>query len=434
MDSAGQILAGRFDELLMGQFQADAPGGTALVVKEGKVIYRKAFGKAHLELDVDMKPDYIFRIGSITKQFTACAIMKLLEEGKLSLQDDINKHITDYPTHGHTITIEHLLTHTSGIKSYTDLGDFEAQMRKDRTPEELIDYFKNEPLDFAPGEQYKYNNSAYALLGFIIEIVSGCTYEQYIDSVFFQALDMGNSHYGNTSRIIRNRAAGYQKNGESYENADFLSMTLPFSAGGLLSNVDDLYLWYDAVMNDKVISRSSREKAHTTYVLKNGKPTGYGYGWVLGNIQGSPMISHGGGINGYLTASLYLPEEAVFVAVFSNCDGNQPGKLAIKMAAMTIGKPYRWKAIELDGEIMNSYVGVYENAYEGQLIVILEEGKLFLVKDGRSRNQLHPYQEDKCFIKDSFTTLEFERNRQGKVTSLTERGTGLPVTWMTIRK
>ena len=174
---------------------------------------------------------------------------------------------------------------------------------------------------------------------------------------------MKNSFYGSTSRIIKNRAAGYQKRGEKFENADFLSMTVPYSAGSLLSNVDDLNTWYHAVMNDEVISRESRIKAHTTYKLNSGKPIGYGYGWALGNIQGSRMISHGGGINGYLTASLFLPEEAVFVAVFSNCDCNYPGDMAIRLAAITIGKPYQWKEIELPDETLMKYEGVYESEF-----------------------------------------------------------------------
>jgi len=199
-----------YDILLSEQFPADGPGCVALVAKEGEVIYRKAFGMANLELDVPLKPENVFRIGSITKQFTSCAIMKLIEEGKLSLEDDITDHIADFPTSGHTITIEHLLTHTSGIKSYTSIQHLMVEyVRKDLTPIEAIDLFKNEPMDFEPGEQYLYNNSAYFILGYIIELVSGQTYEEYIDENFFQPLGMENSYYGNTSRIIPNRAAGY---------------------------------------------------------------------------------------------------------------------------------------------------------------------------------------------------------------------------------
>ena len=171
----------KFDEVLNEQNFKDSPGFAALVAKNNKIIYRKAFGYANLELDVPMTPENIFRIGSITKQFTACAILKLEEEGKLSLQDDITKFIDDYPTHGYTITIEHLLTHTSGIKSYTSMRSWDNEMRKkDFTPEEMIDFFKNEPMDFAPGEEFRYNNSAYFMLGYIIEKASGKTYEEYL--------------------------------------------------------------------------------------------------------------------------------------------------------------------------------------------------------------------------------------------------------------
>ena len=203
-----------YDSMMQEMFKSDGPGGAALIVKDGNILYRKAFGMASLELGVEMKPEHVFRIGSITKQFTACAILKLAEEGKLDLQDDITKYIEDYPTHGYTITIEHLLTHTSGIKSYTGMAEWTSEVRKkDFTPTELIDFFKNQPMDFAPGEEFRYNNSAYFILGYIIELVSGKPYDIYIDENFFKPLGMDNSYYGSTSRIIHNRAAGYARGG-----------------------------------------------------------------------------------------------------------------------------------------------------------------------------------------------------------------------------
>jgi CubicO group peptidase (beta-lactamase class C family) len=299
-----------FDKILNEQNFDNSPGYAVLVGKNDQVIYRKAFGYANLELDVKLKPEHIFRIGSITKQFTAGAILKLEEEGKLSLKDEITKFIADYPTHGHTITIEHLLTHTSGIKSYTSMMSWDAEVRKkDFTPLQLIDYFKKEPMDFAPGDKFLYNNSGYVLLGYIIEKASGKTYEEYLKETFFTPLGMKNTSYDKSSLILKNRASGYQKKDDEFENADFLSMSQPYAAGSLLSTVDDLFKWYSAVMNDKVISKENRMKAHSSYKLNNNKPTGYGYGWSLGNIQGSQMIEHGGGINGFLTASLWLPEE-----------------------------------------------------------------------------------------------------------------------------
>lgn len=326
---------GSYDSLMQQLFEEDGPGGVALVVRDGEVLYRKAMGMANLELGVPMTPEHVFRIGSITKQFTACAILKLSEEGKLDLQDDISKYIKDYPTQGYTITMEHLLTHTSGIKSYTDMEEWDAEFRrKDFTPAELVDFFKDRPMDFAPGEEWKYNNSAYFLLGYIIELVTGGSYANYLEENFFQALGMEDSYYGSTTQIIKGRADGYARAGRQIVNAEFLSMTQPHAAGALLSTVDDLYLWYTAVMNHEVVSKADLKKASTPFVLNNGEETNYGYGWVLGEIEGSPSISHGGGINGYLTASIYLPEEKVFVAVFSNCTCKDPGNIASSMAIL----------------------------------------------------------------------------------------------------
>jgi CubicO group peptidase (beta-lactamase class C family) len=423
--SLGQNPEKQFDKILSEQNFENSPGFAVLVAKNNEVIYRKAFGYANLELDVPMKPENIFRIGSITKQFTAAAILKLEEEGKLSLQDDITKFIEDYPTHGHTITIEHLLTHSSGIKSYTSMKEWDAEMRKkDFTPAEMIDFFKNQPMDFAPGEEFLYNNSAYFLLGHIIEKASGKTYEEYLKDTFFEPLGMTGTSYGNPSRVIKNRAAGYMKKNGEFVNAEFLSMTQPYAAGSLLSNVDDLFTWYTAVMNDKVISKENRVKAHTSFKLNNGKPTGYGYGWFLGNIQGSPMIEHGGGINGYLTASLWLPDEKVFVAVFSNCNAMPPQSTAFKLAAAAIGKPFDRKEIELDKNILQDYVGVYESDEQETRTVVVENDSLFYVFPSGNRTKLLPFAKDHFFTKNSFNEFVFERNTQGEVVSLTASGTG----------
>ena len=329
-------LTAAIDKLLSEQFKTNETGAAALVARNGQIIYKKAFGMANLELNIPMQADNVFRIGSITKQFTAVAILQLMEQGKLSLQDDITKFIPDYPTHGHKITIEHLLTHTSGIKSYTGMKDFGDIMRKDMKPEELINHFKNQPMDFAPGTKWMYNNSGYFLLGYIIEKVSGKTYPQYLEEVIFKPLGMTNSYYGSDSKIIKNRASAYGKNDKGFENAEPLSMTLPYSAGSIQSTVEDLFKWHQAVHAYKLVKKESLDKAFIPYKLSDGKATTYGYGWSLGNVQESPSIEHGGGINGFLTMGIYLPKEDVFVAVFSNCGCNSPDEVSSKIAALTI--------------------------------------------------------------------------------------------------
>ena len=408
-------LSAAFDTLLSAVFKSNGPGATAIVSRKGQVIYKKAFGMADLELNVPMNTENIFRIGSISKQFTAVAILQLAEKGKLTLQDDIKKFIPDYPTHGYTITVEHLLTHTSGIKSYTGMKGFEEMMRKDMKPMEIIDVFKNQPMEFAPGTQWNYNNSGFLLLGYIIEKVSGKSYEEYVMENLFAPAAMTNSGYGNENRIIKNRAKGYQKPKDNFENADYLSMTLPYAAGSLISTVEDLWKWNQAVHSYKLVSKASLDKAFTDYKLSTGKPAHYGYGWFFSDVQGNSTIEHGGGINGFLTDAIYVPAEDIFVAVFSNCNCNPPGDLGPKMAALTMGKPYNQKEIAMDEVTANEYTGVYENETGEQRIIAAVGNKLTSQRAGGNKFTIKPYEKDKFFFENSLSTLQFSRNSSGKI-------------------
>jgi CubicO group peptidase (beta-lactamase class C family) len=328
-----------FDKMLSEQYKANEPGATALVARNGKIVYKKAFGIANMEYNIPMQVDNVFRIGSISKQFTAVAILQLMEQGKLNLQDSINKFIPDYPTHGHKITIEHLLTHTSGIQNYTVIKVFGEKMTLDLKPTELIDYFKNEPMEFAPGTKWNYSNSGYYLLGYIVEKVSGKTYPQYVEENFFKPLGMTNSYFGSHSTIVKNRAgAYYEVDSEGFINAHYYNINLVNWAGAIQSTVEDLFKWHQAVHAYKLVKKESLNKAFTKYKLTDGKETQYGYGWFLEDIQGSPTIWHGGISPGFLTHSIYLPKEDVFVAVFSNCACNTPEEIANNMATLAIGK------------------------------------------------------------------------------------------------
>jgi len=284
-------------------------------------------------------------------------------------------------------------------------------------------------MDFVPGEEFRYNNSAYFILGYIIELVSGTPYDTYIAETFFKPLGMKNSYYGSTSRIIPNRAAGYAMGEDGYKNDDFLSMTQPYAAGSLLSTVDDLYTWYTAVMSKEVITEASLKQATTSYVLSNGKHTDYGYGWFIGNIQGSLNIQHGGGINGYLTASMFLPEEHLFVAVFSNCTCTDPGDAAVKMAAIALGKPFEWDSISLDEELLKTYEAVYTSEYDGDLVVSYSEGKLLAMRTGGSETELTPFEKDQFFIKKGTSSFHFVRENDGDISYVISKGTGSDIKW-----
>ncbi|MVM29033.1 serine hydrolase [Spirosoma sp. HMF4905] len=415
-------LSTQFDKLLAEQFKPDSSGCTALVARKGKVIYQKAFGMANIELNVPMRPDHVFRIGSITKQFTAVAILQLMEQGKLSLQDEITRFIPDYPTQGKKITVEHLLTHTSGIKSYTDMKEFETIMKNDMTPTELIDFFKNQPMEFEPGTQWKYCNSGYFLLGYIIEKVSGKPYPQYLDDVFFKPLGMTSSYYGDNAKLIKNRASGYQAGKDGVDNASYLSMTQPYAAGAIVSTVGDLWKWHQAVHSYKLVKKETLDKAFTRYKLRDGKLTDYGYGWGLGTIKGSPTIAHNGGINGFLTSGTYLPREDVFVAVFSNSTAKDPGEIAERIAALALGKPFPAER-KVASNVLDDYVGVYEGPFGANpkttFTITKEDNQLFEELTGGIKMPIYPETETKFFFKAMDSQLEFIRDASGKVVKRT---------------
>lgn len=397
--------------MLTEQYLPDEPGATALAAIKGKIVYHKAFGMANLELGVPIEPDMIFEIGSITKQFTVVSILMLMEQGKLNLDDDITKFIEDYPTHGHHISIHHLLTHTSGIKSYTSMESWAPVWRKDFKPNELIDFFKNEPMDFAPGEEWRYNNSAYFILGYIIEKASDQTYEQFVETNIFEPLGMHSSLYGSNSEIIKKRANGYQKQ-DDYVNAEYLSLTQPYAAGSLMSTVEDLFIWNRAIRSHKLVKKESIELAFTNYQLNNGKKINYGYGWALNEINGSPTIEHGGGIFGYLTNSIYLPNEDVFVAVFSNCGCNGPGQVSTKMAALAIKKPYpdEQDIVSVDDEYLQKLIGVYDFADSTTRIITLEDNQLYSQRAGSNKFKIFPTKKNTFSFENSFATIQFKEN------------------------
>ncbi|MFH0759467.1 MAG: serine hydrolase [Bacteroidota bacterium] len=406
-----QTLEEQYDKMLNEQFSQAQPGATALVAIIGEIVYHKAFGMANLELDVKMEPDMVFEIGSITKQFTAVSILMLMEQGKLNLEDDITKFIEDYPTHGHHISIHHLLTHTSGIKSYTSMENWPPVWRKDFEPKELIDFFKNEPMDFAPGEEWRYNNSAYFILGYIIEKASGQTYKQFVETNIFKPLGMRSSLYGSNSEIIKKRAYGYQKQ-DDYVNAEYLSLTQPYGAGSLMSTVEDLFIWNRAIRANKLLKKESIELAFTNYQLNNGDKINYGYGWALNEINGSPTIEHAGGIFGYTTNSIYLPDEDVFVAVYSNCDCNSPEPVSTKMAALAINKPYpdTIESIDVDSEYLRKFVGVYDFTDSSTRVITLEGNQLYSQRTGSNKYKIFPARGNSFFFEDGIAVIQFQEN------------------------
>ncbi|MBW1296059.1 serine hydrolase [Aquimarina litoralis] len=413
-----QNLEKQIDDIVSEAYVENEPGISILAAKDGKVVYRKAFGKANLELDVPLKPENVFEIGSITKQFTAVAILMLEEQGKLKIEDDITKYIPDYPTKGKKITIHHLLNHTSGIKSYTGMQNFLELTRKDMTPTELIDVFKNEPMDFDPGEEFRYNNSGYILLGYIIEVITKDTYENFIEKNIFEKIGMKDSYYGKMSQLIKNRAAGYKQDKDSFLNADYLSLTLPYAAGSLMSTVDDLLKWQNAISANTFIKRTSLEKAIYGSKLNSGEEINYGYGWGKTKLQGAKGYEHSGGIFGYTTNGIFLEDENVYVIGLTNCNCKDVGDVTRKVAAMVIGKPIPNKkdAISVAETTLKKWVGAYE--FNDGVIrhIKLKEGKLYSLREGENSREFEIYpMKDGSFIFDDGTiSYTFSLTKEGK--------------------
>lgn len=330
--AADTDLAAKADALIAPLVKSDRFSGAVLVAKDGKPVFRKGFGLANREWNIPNDPTTKFRIGSITKQFTATAILQLQEAGKLSVDDLASKYYPDMPSAWAGVTIKHLLTHTSGIPSYTNIPHFfEAESRRDRTPDEIIKLTADKPLDFAPGSKFAYDNSGYILLGYIIEKVSGETYADYIQHHIFDPLGMTSSGYDVSTTVIAKRAAGYSRTKAGLINTPFLSMTEPFAAGSLYSTVDDLLIWDQALSAGKLLSPASYQVMFTDYGHH------YGFGWFIDDKFGHQHIWHEGGINGFVTEFSRYPKDKLTVVVFSNQDGLPVGRIDDGLAAIYLG-------------------------------------------------------------------------------------------------
>lgn len=416
----GQLTA-EFDRIISSEFKAQEPGGVVLVTRGGGVIYKKAFGMADMELDVPMREEMVFNVASVTKQFTAVAVLQLAEQGKLSLQDEVTKYLPDYPTGGQKITIENLLTHTAGVPGSAPEALTTLQGKRGLVSlQEIIATFKNRPLDFAPGTKWSYSNNGYMLLGAVIEKVSGVSYPQYLERNLFKPAGMTRTLFGDDYVIVKNRAASYiYSRAESrFLNALNGKVEIAYSAGAIQSTAEDLFRWNQALNAHRLIKRESLEKARTEYKLPGGKGTNYGYGWFVGDIKGSPLVEHGGNMGGFMCHAIYLPREDVFVVVLYNFRAARlPEFLAGDLAALAIGKPFDIKEISLDESLLKTYAGVYEDEGVERLITV-ENGKLYYQRAGANRMSMKPYAKDKFFFENTAIVGEFRRDAGGRITGL----------------
>ena len=398
--------------------QAYVPGkfmGTVLVAQDGKILLDKAYGFANLEWEVPNTPTTKFRLGSITKQFTAASILLLEERGKLKVEDPVKKYMPDAPAAWDKITIFHVLTHTSGIPSLTSFPDFESHEAQAMTPEKLVEWFRDKPLEFEPGTKWNYSNSGYILLGYLIEKISGQSYSDFVQQNIFTPLGMKDSGYDSNSTIIAHRAAGYTPGKSSPVNAGFVHMSIPFSAGALYSTTEDLLRWEQGLFGGKVLTAASLTKMTTPFKQD------YAYGLAVSTNNGHKMIAHDGGIEGFNTSLAYFPDDKLVVAVLANLNG-PAGQIAGNLAKVAHGEkvvlPTERKEITVSPEILKQYVGTYELTPKFSLAITLEDGQL--VSQGTNQGKVPMYAESETmfFLKLVDAQIEFVKNEKGEVTNM----------------
>jgi len=333
----------KMDELMglyhkYGQFS-----GSVLVAESGKVIFKKSYGYANKEWKIKNKPNTKFRIASITKQFTAMLIMQMVEQGKIKLEGKISDYLPDYREDtGKQVNVHQLLTHTSGIPSYTSQQNFFKDTSRDRySVKDFVEKFCSGDLEFEPGEKFAYNNSGYFLLGAIIEQVSGKSYDAVLKEKIFTPLGMNDSGYDHNDKIIENRASGYQKKIHGFINAPYLDMSLPYAAGAIYSTVEDLNRWDQALFGEKLLSGKYKKLMFTNH------KDGYAYGWgVLDFEFENPeekikMTSHSGGINGFSTYIARYPEDNNSVILLNNAAGGSVRGMSHDLTRILYEKPYK---------------------------------------------------------------------------------------------
>lgn len=415
-------IAAKIDEYMKSAVEVERFSGSILVARDGQVIVSKGYGMANVELDVPNAPKTVFRLASLTKQFTATAIMMLQERGKLNVNDPFCKYLADCPPNWQPITIRHLLTMTSGIPGVTatELGP----LRGLPVPwEQWLEATKKKPLEFSPGETFKYANTGYTLLGFIIERVSGKSYGEFLQENIFTPLGMKQTGYEDPLRIVKNRATGYrQLPGDPLTNVPYAEMIRLYAAGGIYSTTEDLLKWDKALYTDKLLSRKSIDEMFTPFKeMRPGK--GYAYGWWTSSKFGRREIAHGGNLAGFITYIARFPSERVTVIVLSNNGRGSSGKISDVLSAIVFGAPYEIpkerKASTVASSVLDKYVGEYRFQYPPTTFIITNEnGKLTAQRNADPKTEMFAESETKFFLKTEDIQFTFVKDTNGVVTGL----------------
>jgi CubicO group peptidase (beta-lactamase class C family) len=410
----------RLEQIADSYTPKDAFMGTVLVVEGDRVLLDKGYGMASLEWQVPNTPEAKFRLGSLTKQFTATLILLLQQDGKLNINDPISKYLPDSPPAWAKITLANLLGHTSGIPSFTGFKEFHAWSMNSHTPDEEIALFRDKPLDFEPGSKFDYSNSNFIVLGVVIEKVSGKKYADLLRERIFEPLGMKDTGLDSDELVLPKRAEGYSPGPHGVQVARSESMSIPWSAGSIYSTTGDLLKWEHGLFGVKVLNADSLKLMTTP-----GKGN-YGLGVFIENRDGVRIVSHGGGIEGFNTSLMYAPEKQIAVVVLSNVNGEAPDSMGNQLMDTVLGKPVvlasERKAVPITKEELAKFVGVYDLAPTFSLTVAVNGDHLSGQGTGQPPTDLM-YQGVKdghatFFVTQVGAEIEFVADANGAITSL----------------
>jgi len=408
----GQIFANnvdRFDKILDQTVNSDAPGISVLVTEKGKTIYSAARGMANVELDVPLSVNSVFRLGSITKQFTCAAIMLLQERGKLSINDDIRKYIPDFPTEGHKITIKQLMSHTAGLANYTDNKTTMSKLiQAPTTLDEMLKLFAKEPMHSKPGEVMRYSNTGYVLLGKIIEVSSGGTYAEFLKHNIFDKNEMRDTQFGGL-QLIKNRASGYTQTPEGLSNASLIDMSWPHAAGSLVSTVSDMAIWFKALSNGKIVSQKSYQQMVKPVLLNDKSESPYGFGLTNLKVRKHDAIAHGGGIPGFSTDAIYFPAEDIYIVALGNIDRSRARDIVQLFSAEMLGiKHKEFIPAKINQIDLEKALGTYKVNEKSIRTLSKENGVIYSQRDNGHKWEVIPMSNDSFYFKGTIDYFEIK--------------------------
>ena len=413
--------------LLAHDYGDKGPGVAVLIARGDTVLYRAARGEADIDNHLALQPDAMFRIASVTKQFAAAGLLKLVEAGRVKLDDPLSKYVEGFPN-GERITVLQLLNHTSGVKDYTGIpGYADGPIRQDWSTAQMIDYFRDAPADFAPGTKCAYSNSGYVLVGAVIEAASGRPWHAYLEKVLFKPLGMRHTGYGHDPKVIARQVEGYTYEGDRAVTMLRISMTQPHAAGGLVSSLDDLLKWNRALHEGRVLENDSYARMITPAGEAAGP--GYGFGIVRNRMRGLERLHHGGGVFGFNSELLYLPGPDITVAVLENEDSHprheHPRKLARRLAAIALGEPYPAPVeVDVDTATLKAAEGVYRFEDSVGAVLRLVNGRLTVQRGDGPREELMPIAADDFLYDDEFGRLRLERDGAGRIAGIRVHASG----------